>query len=75
MLASIHRALRPGGRLVIVDYKKQAGVSPKWVFDHVRADQKLVIEECERAGFTFMDEVPDVMKAHFILRFRKRGAG
>jgi predicted methyltransferase len=71
MLDSIHQALRPGGRLVIVDYKKEEGVSPKWVFGHVRADKNTVIEECEKAGFTFLDEVPDVMKIHYILRFKK----
>jgi len=71
MLDSIHTALRPGGRLVIVDYKKQEGVSPKWVFGHVRSDKSTVVEECEKAGFTFLDEVPDVMKNHYVLRFRK----
>ena len=32
MLASIHRALRPGGTLVIIDYRKQAGTSSSWVW-------------------------------------------
>lgn len=74
MLESIHTALRPGGRLIIVDYKKEAGVSPKWIFGHVRADKSTVVEECEKAGFTFLDEVPDVMKIHYIIRVQKPSA-
>jgi len=71
MLASIHRALRPGGRLIIVDLKKEEGVSPKWVFGHVRADKKAVIEEVTQAGFKFVDEV-DLMKIQYVIRFEKR---
>ena len=74
MLDSIHAALRPGGRLVIVDYKKEKGVSPDWVFGHVRADKKTVIAECERAGFTFVDEVPDLMRQNYLIRLEKRRA-
>jgi ubiquinone/menaquinone biosynthesis C-methylase UbiE len=71
MLDSIHTALRPSGRLIIVDYKKEEGVSPKWVFGHVRADKSTVIRECEKAGFIFVDEVPDVMEIHYIIRLQK----
>jgi predicted methyltransferase len=71
MLDSIHAALRPGGRLIIVDYKKEKGVSPDWVFGHVRADKSTVIKECEKAGFAFLDEVPDAMKIHYIIRLQK----
>jgi ubiquinone/menaquinone biosynthesis C-methylase UbiE len=71
MLDSIYAALRPGGRLIIVDYKKEEGVSPEWVFGHVRADKNTVIKECEKAGFTFLDEVPDAMKIHYIIRLQK----
>ncbi len=70
MLASINKALRPGGRLIIVDYKKEKGVSKDWVMGHVRADQKTVIKEAADAGFKFIDEV-DLMKAQYVLRFEK----
>jgi len=72
MLDSIYAALKPGGRLVIVDYKREKGVSPEWVFGHVRADKKTVIAECERAGFTFLDEVPDLMRQNYLIRLEKR---
>ena len=70
MLESIHQAMRPGGRLVLVDYKKEKGVSPEWVFGHVRADKALTIEEVTRAGFKLIDEL-DFMQLHYLLRFEK----
>ena len=74
MLDSIHRAMRPGARLIIVDYKKEKGVSPGWVFGHVRADKKMVIKEVTHAGFKFLDEL-DLMKCQYVLRFEKTGRG
>jgi len=74
MLESIYTALRPGGRLIIVDYKKEKGVSPDWIFGHVRADKKTVIEEVVKAGFTFRDEV-DMMKLQYVIRFEKKQDG
>jgi len=71
MLESIYTALRPGGRLIIVDFKKEKGVSPDWVFGHVRADKKTVIEEVVKAGFTFVDEV-EMMKLQYVIRFEKK---
>ena len=71
MLESIYTALRPGGRLIIVDYKKEKGVGPDWIFGHVRADKKTVIEEVVKAGFTFVDEVK-MMKLQYVIRFEKK---
>ena len=70
MLDSIYQAMRGGGRLIIVDYKRKQGVSPQWVFGHVRADKKTVIEEVTKAGFKFVDEV-DLMKVQYVIRFEK----
>ena len=50
-LASIRRALRPGGRLVIVDFVREEGVSSEWTLGHVRAGQAVVTSEIEAAGF------------------------
>jgi predicted methyltransferase len=51
MLASIRRALREHGRLFLVDFRREVGRSPAWVFEHVRADEAAVIREVEAAGF------------------------
>jgi ubiquinone/menaquinone biosynthesis C-methylase UbiE len=60
MLASIHKALRPNGRFIIIDFKDKSG--------HVRADSKSVIEEIKRAGFRLID-TGDFSQMFFIARF------
>jgi ubiquinone/menaquinone biosynthesis C-methylase UbiE len=70
MLASIRRALRPGGTLVIVDYERIPGTSPDWVLKHVRAGKDEFRQEIQAAGFRFVEEVK-LMKENYFLRFRK----
>ena len=70
MLASIHRALRPGGTLVIIDYRKHHGTSSSWVMSHVRSGKQSVIKEIELAGFKLHSE-SDILKENYFLRFVK----
>jgi len=70
-LASIHRALRPGGSLVVVDYRREPGKSPAWILGHVRAGQEEVAREIEAAGFQRV-EAPDFLKENYLMRFRKK---
>jgi ubiquinone/menaquinone biosynthesis C-methylase UbiE len=60
MLDSIHKALRPNGKFVIIDFKDQS--------NHVRADSKAVIEEITRAGFRLIDS-RDFADMFFLARF------
>ncbi len=62
MLDSIHGALRPGGRLIIVDRKQGGG--------HARAGQEQVRKEVTSAGFQLIDET-DVTERHYLMAFRK----
>ena len=70
-LATIHRALRPGGKLVIIDFRKQAGQSSGWVMSHVRSDKHAVIKEIEPTGFKFESE-SEILKSNYFLRFMKK---
>ena len=72
MLASIHQALRVGGELVIIDFRKQPGVSSGWVMSHVRANEKDVIREVEIAGFNLTDR-SELLHENFFLKFSKAG--
>lgn len=50
-MQSIHKALKPGGRVVLVDYQRIAGRSTDWVMSHVRAGQEVVEKEITECGF------------------------
>lgn len=76
MLASIHDALVPGGRLIVVDFDRIPGVSREWLLTHVRAGKETVRREIEDAGFVFVDEVPvAAFHENYLLLFRKAAPG
>src|SRR5262249_28772351 len=60
-LASIRRALRKNGELVVVDFERIEGQSPAWVLDHVRAGKDVVRAEIEAAGFAVTREEKDLL--------------
>lgn len=71
-LASMRRALRPGGVLVVVDFEREEGTSSDWVLGHVRAGKKVVCREIGAAGFKFEREIPiQGMTENYMLRFRR----
>lgn len=70
MLASIRRALRPGGTLVVIDFERIPGTSPDWILKHVRAGKEDFRREIEVAGFRFSEEVK-LMRDNYVLRFTK----
>ena len=70
-MATVHKALRPGGRLIVVDFKKIPGVSRDWIIGHVRCDQKETTAEIVEASFELID-TPDIMEEQFVLRFKKK---
>lgn len=72
-MASIHRALKPGGRVVLVDFERIEGVSSDWILGHVRAGKEVVIREIEQCGFAFEGEV-DLFKENYVVSFRKGDA-
>lgn len=70
MLASIHRALRPGGELAIIDFRRIPGQSTPWIVGHVRANREEVIAEVEEAGFALFEQ-PELLRDNYFLRFRR----
>ncbi|HEY3246619.1 MAG TPA: class I SAM-dependent methyltransferase [Phycisphaerae bacterium] len=73
-LRSIHTALRAGGQLIIVDFKRIPGVSRAWVLEHVRAGQDEVTAEIRAAGFELVSQGSEApyLDENYLLRFRKR---
>lgn len=70
-LASLHRALRKGGEIYLIDFKRVEGESSDWILNHVRAGEEVFAAEIEAAGFERVERI-DLLKDNYILRFRKR---
>lgn len=72
-LASIRRALKPGGEMVVIDFIRIPGVSPAWVINHCRAGKETFIHEIEEAGFDLVDDgaAVDFLTDNYMLRFRR----
>ena len=72
MAASIFAALKPGGKLVVVDFVREPGQSSDWILGHVRAGKATVTREILAAGFGKPHEVTGVLKENYFLVFEKR---
>jgi predicted methyltransferase len=70
MLGSIHRALTPGGALIIIDYHRRPGFSSPWILSHVRAGRDQVVQEVAASGFRLVEE-PLILRENYFLRFAK----
>ena len=72
MLDSIYRALRPGGRFIVIDFERVPGVSRDWILGHVRAGKEVFRDEIASAGFRYVDEVDiEEFKENYLIRFVK----
>lgn len=70
-LASLHRALRPGGRVVLIDFRRVEGESSEWVLNHVRAGQEVFEQEIMTAGFSKIREERELLKENYLVVFQK----
>jgi ubiquinone/menaquinone biosynthesis C-methylase UbiE len=70
-MASIFKALKPGGRVVVVDFQRIPGTSSDWVMGHVRAGREEVRQEIESVGFKLQEEKQDLLKENYVLVFGK----
>jgi ubiquinone/menaquinone biosynthesis C-methylase UbiE len=71
-LASLHAALRPGGKLIVLDFHRIPGKSREWTLNHVRAGQEVFTREIQEAGFKLLGEEKKLgLKENYFLRFEK----
>jgi ubiquinone/menaquinone biosynthesis C-methylase UbiE len=71
MLASIGKALKPGGRMVVIDYERIPGKTSKSRIDHVRVDKQAAIAEIESVGFKLLEEKKLMRENYFLVFTRK----
>jgi ubiquinone/menaquinone biosynthesis C-methylase UbiE len=69
-MESIHRALRPGGQVIVVDFQRIEGKSREWIMKHVRAGQETVVKEIVSCGFKKVGE-EKFLTENYLVRFEK----
>jgi predicted methyltransferase len=70
-MASLFKAMRSGGEVVLIDFKRIPGRSSEFVMGHVRAGQEAFEAEIKAAGFEKVGEVNNVLLENYFVKFRK----
>jgi intracellular sulfur oxidation DsrE/DsrF family protein/SAM-dependent methyltransferase len=70
-MTSLLKALKPGGRVILVDFERIEGESSDWTMDHVRAGQEVFEAEVLESGFRKADEIKDLLKENYLVVFEK----
>ncbi len=71
-LASIKRALKKDGHLILIDFDRIEGKSREWLMGHVRAGKEIFRAEVQDAGFTLVEEKKiNGFEENYFLKFRK----
>lgn len=72
-MASVHRALRPGGQVILIDFHRIPGKSRPWILEHVRAGQEVFVREILQSGFRQIqgNEADQLLMENYLLRFEK----
>lgn len=70
-MASLHRAVKPGGRVILIDFRRVEGTSSDWVMNHVRAGQNVFESEILECGFKKVTEERQLLKENYFVAFQK----
>jgi ubiquinone/menaquinone biosynthesis C-methylase UbiE len=72
MLAAFHKALKPDGRLVVVEYyKRPEAMSNRRAMSHIRLDMPDVIKEIEANHFHLISERETIKNSQYMLNLEK----
>jgi len=73
MLAAFGQALRPGGRLVVVEYYKRPNAMPGGdAVKHIRLDEPDLVKEIENNGFRKVSEREHIKGSQYMVVFERR---
>jgi len=73
-MTSLRKALKPGGRVVVVDFRRIEGESTDWTMSHVRAGQEVFEAEIIGAGFRKTGEIKELLKENYMIVFEPENA-
>jgi ubiquinone/menaquinone biosynthesis C-methylase UbiE/intracellular sulfur oxidation DsrE/DsrF family protein len=68
---SLHRAMKPGGRVILIDFHRIEGKSSDWILGHVRAGQEVFEAEIAKSGFQKIHEERELLKENYLIVFEK----
>jgi len=68
-MTSVRKALRPGGKVYVIDFHRIEGKSSEWTMNHVRAGQEVFEAEILEAGFRRLRQVEGVLSDNYMLVF------
>ena len=71
-MKAIHRALRPGGELAVIDFRTGPGAGA-WVNSHARGGEEMAVAEITGDGFRLVER-SELLRRNYFLRFRKEAA-
>ncbi|MBX3438497.1 MAG: DsrE family protein [Planctomycetaceae bacterium] len=70
-MTSLYRAMKPGGRVIVIDFRRVEGKSTDWIMTHVRAGQDVFEAEIVQAGFRKMRELRELLEENYFVVFEK----
>jgi len=68
-MASLRRAMKPGGRVIVIDFQRIEGTSSEWTLNHVRAGKEVFEAEIIASGFQKQSELKDLLSDNYFLTF------
>ena len=72
ILGSIYRALKPGGRWVVLDFDRVPGVTPPGLMEHLRTGRAGAVEEMQAAGFRLVRDADIGLEQSYLAIFQRR---
>jgi ubiquinone/menaquinone biosynthesis C-methylase UbiE len=70
-MRSVHAAMKPSGRVILIDFKRIEGETKEWTMNHVRAGQEVFEEELRSCGFRKIREHTEILKENYFVEFEK----
>jgi len=70
-MQSVHKVLKPGGRVILIDFHRIPGKSTDWVLGHVRAGKEVFVQEIVAVGFKQVEDKQDLLRESYFVQFEK----